>query len=134
MSAYSATKGTSFLAHHLGDDGEAALLASAGEHLEPLEAVTLECIRGAARLESAAAQDARSGAAHMVGSGEQLELGFHRAGPRHGDEFAAAHLKIEYANDGLFALLRLQSIGCIGKMVVPTFAHGVRSISGEGSD
>ena len=79
----------------------------------------LKCVRRTARLEGAAAKNARTGAAHMVGCCHQLELGLNRARPRHGDEFVTADLKIEHLHDCLLAPRALQHVGGFGKSFVP---------------
>ena len=87
------------LRHDFGHDGQTALFARASQHLQAFQAKPLKCVRRTARLEGASTQNARSGAAHMVGRGHQLELGLHRAGPGHGDKFAAADLKVQHRHD-----------------------------------
>ena len=117
--------------HDFGDDGQAGFCARAGEHLEAFEAMTLKCIRRAAGLEGAAAQDAGAGAAHMMGGGHELELGLNRAGASHGDELVAADFKIEHRHHSLLALRTFENIGCLGKSFLPTFAHSAASIPGK---
>jgi len=84
--------------HHLGDNGEAGLLTGARQQLEPLKTETLKCIRRAARLEGASAKNAGACTAHMIGGGHELQLGFNRARPSHGDEFVPADLQIKHRN------------------------------------
>ena len=103
----------------------------AGQHLQAFQAMSLKCVRRTARLEGAAAEDAGAGAAHMVGRGHQLELGFNRAGASHGDELVAADLQIEHRDHRLLAPVALQNIGCFGKSFLPIFAHRVRSVLGK---
>ena len=72
--------------HHLGDDGEAGLLTGARQQLEALKTEALKCIRRTARLEGSSAKNAGARTAHMIGGGHELQLGFNRARPSHGDE------------------------------------------------
>jgi hypothetical protein len=67
----------------------------------------------------------------MVGRSHQLKLGLNRAGAGHGDEFAAANLKIEYGHHSLLEQLALQDIRRFGKSFVPIFAHFLRSVLGK---
>jgi hypothetical protein len=61
--------GNVVLRHDFGHDSQAALFARAGQHLQPFQAKPLKRVRRTARLEGASAQNARSGAAHMIGRG-----------------------------------------------------------------
>ncbi|HVC91869.1 MAG TPA: hypothetical protein VND66_14740 [Acidobacteriaceae bacterium] len=73
----------------------------------------------------------RTTAANMIGGRHQLELGFNRARPSHGDKAFATDLEIEYLDDGLPVLRVLQAIRSFGEPLLPNFAHPLCSVSGE---
>ena len=133
MSAYSATMGTSSSDITSVTMARPVSCARASQHLQAFEAKSLKCIRRTARLEGASAQDARAGAAHMVGRGHQLELGLHRAGPSHGDELAAADLQIQHRHYCLLAPRALQAHRGFRQIVRANFHAPCALRSGEDS-
>src|SRR6266852_4233024 len=67
MSAYSATRSTSQVAHHFGDDAQSGSAPRLIEQLQPFLLQPLEVVRRRPRLERAPSQEFRSGAG-MIGA------------------------------------------------------------------
>ena len=78
--------------HHLGDDGQAGLLAGLGQQLQPLFLQPLEAVGAGARLERAAAQAGRAGFLDDVGDFEDLLRLSTEQGPAMTPMLAAADL------------------------------------------
>lgn len=104
--------------HHLSHNSQSGFVARCGEQPQAFEAQALKHIGRTTRLEGASMQNARSGAANMMGRGHELRLGFHRTRPRHGDELCAADDKIEHRHTHPLAPRVQQNIGGLGKSSV----------------
>ena len=87
-----------------------------------------------ARVESAAAKDARPGTASMICGRHQLQLRLYRTGASHGDKFASTDLQMQLRDHCLLAPRALQNVGGFGKSFFPTITHAVALQSGEMQD
>src|SRR5260370_29189752 len=73
-----------------GDDLQAVALADLGKNLQPLEAQALKGIRRGARLISARAEEADTGAMHALRNGKRLLPALNRAGAGNDGQFSSA--------------------------------------------
>ncbi len=106
-------------AHHLGDDGQAGLLARLGQEFQPLLAQALEAVGTRARLEGAATQDGRAGRLDRVRRLQDHCAALHAARTGHDDDFGAADLHAVDVDDRV----RLAEVAA-GQLVRLHDAHG----------
>ncbi len=106
--------------HHLGDDGQARLLAAGRKDLQALLTQPPESVGGRARFEGAAAQDMAADFLHRPGGRHHLLLGVHRALPGHHHHVVAADQNVPHLYDST-----LGSELAAGQLVRPADRHNV---------
>lgn len=67
----------------------------------------------------------------MIGSGEELELSFDRAWPRHSDELIAADEKVQNRHCCVLMPGAFQHTGSVRESILPNLEHAVCSVLGK---
>src|SRR5205807_4983839 len=85
-----------------GDNLQSEVFPHFGEDFPTFVTQPLKCVRGSARLTSAAAEEFRAASTHRLGNRKRALAAFDRARPGNDSELTAPDTRLAYLDDRLF--------------------------------